>query len=256
MTRSLQGKIRRLEKVLKVVKNEAYRLYKEWHGASLKGTMNAIDALKEKSTMWDSEDLARAKTNQRSIEALRKITIDELMKHKKNKETFKEIELHFPDPQTAEDRREWCLYAKKIVLEIESFHSHVMRKNPQPKHGENSKDTRDDRTREEQAWLLEQDKAHRIRKKLIFLSKKLNELGDNPRSEPHKQGKKTGNRKRNSKMHPTAGGEQIPSNPAAVGPYRERQAAIVPYERSSSRAAPKTASRLPAFPKFPSYARK
>lgn len=255
MTRSLQGKIRRLEKVLKVVKNEAYRLYKEWHGASLKGTMNAIDALKEKSSMWDAEDLARAKSNQRSIEALRKHTMDELMKHKKSQETFREIELHFPDAQTSEDRREWCLYAKKVALEIERFHSHVMRKNPHPKHGDNPKDVRDDRTREEQAWLLEQDKVHRIRRKLIYLSKKEHEMGDNQRPEPHKRGKERVNRKRKSKMHPS-GAQPIPSFPEPQASRPAAKSAIVPYERASSRAAPKVATRLPAFPKFPAYARK
>ena len=56
-------------------------------------------------------------------------------------------------------------------------------------------------------------------------------------------------------MHPS-GAQPIPSFPEPQASRPAAKSAIVPYERASSRAAPKVATRLPAFPKFPAYARK
>lgn len=67
--------------------------------------------------------------------------------------------------------------------------------------------------------------------------------------------KKTKKHHKPDHKHPS-GAQPIPSFPEPQASRPAAKSAIVPYERASSRAAPKVATRLPAFPKFPAYARK
>jgi hypothetical protein len=148
--------------------------------------------------------------------------------------------LRFPSWASEKDVKYWFVYAIRAAFETDSFYSHVMRKNPNPKETKRwnkelyEADPREKRSEIEQEWLQEQDHLHRMEKRRA--SRKL---------------KKKNTKTKGGKSHKAHPGKSSPTPP---GP--DAESAIVPYERSSSRAAPKTASRLPAFPKFPSYARK
>ncbi len=262
MPKSLKQKIKRLTTISKKVKNEATALYEKWTEAELKSTIHSIGSLKKKlETSWDQSDKAKAKSIEDTLKTVRHNAIETLVKYKhsqldENKKHLhhdfsekdvKVMHLEFPEHNDDEGKGEWCRYARMAAFAIQKFHCRVNRRNPHPKHGRNPHDTRDKyRSQEEEAWMEMQDKLDRIRKKIAYLEKVEEQVKANPSSNTHKHTKKS-SRKGPRKPHPprASGAKPIPAFPE-----RKVSQGITPYQR------PQVASRLPAFPKFPAYARK
>ena len=82
--------------------------------------------------------------------------------------------LHEPD---GEDKIDWLHHAKGMALRIEQFHSHTMHKNPNPewKAGRHAYagDTRAPRSKEEQAWLIAEDRYTKLSHKIHHKKKNL-----------------------------------------------------------------------------------
>jgi hypothetical protein len=259
MPKSLKQKIKRLIKISKKVKNEATALYERWTDAELKGTIHSIGSLKKKlDTTWDQGDKTKAKEIEETLKTVRHKAIQALVnyKHKQEDEHNKKLHpdfsekdvkvmhLDFPEHNDNEGREDWCRYARMAAFAIQKFHCRVMRRNPKPKHGANPNDTRDKyRSEEEEAWMEMQDKLDRIRKKIAYLEKVEDQVKANPSSNAHKHTKQNP-RKGPRKQHPSG------AKPIPAFPERKVSQGITPYQR------PQVASRLPAFPKFPAYARK
>lgn len=280
---SLKKKIEKLHATIKKMKVEVDRLYTDWGEGKLKHAISEIDRLKlaaKNEGGWDVMQTAEAQKVEGNIKKVRTDTINALVHMKQTEEhgeyqrkkfyakDVKVMELAFPEAGTEEEEQlDWCRYAKRAAFAMEKFHSHVMRKNPQPRETPDDasaqRDKRDERTQAEQDWLLEQDKMGRLQKRLRYLEKTWDKIKDLPESErrPHKrhpkkpkagEGEMPKRRRvvvRHKKPHEAPSG----ANPIPAFPERKmsrRAPAIVPYERA------RVGSRLPAFPAFPAYPRR
>jgi hypothetical protein len=244
-------------KTMKEVKERATKLYNDWKEGTLRHTIEQIHKLQDIDD-WNERDKHMAMQLEANIERLHKSVVKKISEIKGIPESqVKTRPLDFPSGSSDDDQKHWCIYAIRAAFETERFHSHVMKKNPHPKKTEGwseekyEADHRDKRTVLEQAWLQEQDLLFRMekRKRARGLKKARAKAEGGMHHKTPKKHKQHGHK------HPS-GAQQIPSFPEPQASRPAAKSAIVPYERASSRAAPKVATRLPAFPKFPAYARK
>lgn len=237
------------------IKERATELYNSWGEGQLKQTIKHIHDLQDINE-WNDREHHLAMQSEASIVKLHK----KILKHLSDIKGIPESEvktrpLEFPSGSSDDDQKYWCIYAIRAAFDTERLYSHVMRKNPHPKETEHwskekyDQDKREKRSGSEQAWLQEQDLLFRMEKrKRARHLKKTRAKAEGGKT--HKKTKKHGGP--GHKTHPK-GEKPIPTFPE---PKVARPGPITPYERGASRAAPKVASRLPAFPKFPAYARK
>jgi hypothetical protein len=244
-------------KTMKEVKELATELYEEWNGGQLESTINQIYSLQD-TDKWKDLEHHFVNSIEQEILALHKQVVKHLALTKKVEVSeVKARPLAFPPTSSEDDHKAWCIYAIRAAFETDRFYSHVMRKNPHPKQTKGwseakyHADDRAKRTPAEQKWLQEQDLLFRMEKR-----KRAKELKKGrAKAEGGMRHKKTKKHHKPDHKHPS-GAQPIPSFPEPQASRPAAKSAIVPYERASSRAAPKVATRLPAFPKFPAYARK
>lgn len=262
-------------RTIEEIREEATELYKRWGQGQLFHTIKAIDEL-EDAEEWRDFEINKAHSIEVTIREKQTQVIKHLEKFRREgAREIKTMRLQFPSGSSEHDRREWCLYAKKALYMVERFYSHVMHKNPHPRHFEGweqeryNQDPRGRRSEIEQEWLQTEDRLVRIEKRrhkrALKKAKRAAEGG--PRTH-HKKGRAHAEPRDMPPPGPHAHkGHETPEGPhhgmvrgeKRIPAFPERRIAkpaIVPYERSSSRAPPRVAARLPAFPKFPAYPRK
>ena len=254
--RQIMSKDPTKEEMLRAQEQLASMMYEAWKDAPLRSVVmmingalqgdkapnlvlqvsKKINAVREKAIdMFLSRNASRPEGKKKTLESIR--NLDSMKLPPIAKETAEGRYNDWTKQETTEEEMmNWLRHAKGVAMRIEQFHSHANKKNPTPKHVYEDLTGRPNRSAEEEAWLIEEDKySHMLAVRERNKRRRTNAKG---KGKGRRKGKKTGKKEgmvldapKASRM--TTGRSYAPSSSVAL----------------SSRLPPRPRA-IPAFPRL------